>query len=205
MEFLVRTHRLLTATFMAAGLSALTACSSSPVIGPAAAPATSNTAPTAAAPTASAASSHQKTDPNVERTVVADYTPLGDDLTSSGLDFAILTKVTSRNGRVTLTIDRASYYSGPEAVAHNNGEPPANDYVIVNNNPTLRTFVLDPQASLQAEQALRNNPDETGRETLTRSQFVRNSARVASPPLVWLRHTDGLSGPVTALAEQFVP
>jgi hypothetical protein len=44
---------------------------------------------------------------------------------------------------------------------------------------------------------------------LTLDEFVANSTRVLTGSTtdlpVWLRHTDGLSGPVTSLAEQYLP
>jgi hypothetical protein len=115
-----------------------------------------------------------------------DYRPIRPNpgLTEKGLDFGTLTKVTSENGVVTLHV-RGFRIATEES-----------------------TFILDPQASLQGEDGLRNNPSpRVTRQTLTQAEFVRNAARLATEqrsPMVWLRH-GGPDGHVTALAEQYVP
>jgi hypothetical protein len=130
-------------------------------------------------------------------------------LTQPGLDFGFLTKVTRTDGTVTLRFDRASFYTGAEAARRNQGMVPDNDYLIENTNPALRSFELDPKASIIAANRLRNQADQVSREALTLNEFVTNAGKAldtgpAQLP-VWLRHTDGLTGPVTALAEQFLP
>ena len=121
-----------------------------------------------------------------ELSLGGDYRPIQPNpgLTENGLDFGILTKVTTEDDVVTLRI------AGFRLDA------------------TESTFVLDPNASLQGEEGLRNDPSRRAvRQTLTRSEFVRNAARLEAEnrsPLVWLRH-GGPDGNVTALAEQYVP
>jgi hypothetical protein len=121
-----------------------------------------------------------------ELSLGADYRPIQPNpgLTENGLDFGILNQVTIEDDVVTLHVGGFRF------------------------NTEESTFVLDPEASLQAEECLRNNPSpRVSRQTLTRSQFVRNAARLKAEnqaPLVWLRH-GGPNGHVTALAEQYVP
>ena len=151
-----------------------------------------------------------------------DYRSIPEDAAASaGLDFGYLTRVVSIGGTVTLRFDRASFYTGDEAKQHNNGQAPENDYLIDNTNPAQRDFVLDPRASIIAVNRLRDQPGSTsqpgsttqpgstGREILTVAEFVANAQRVLTGTTtdlpVWLRHTDGLSGNVTALAEQYLP
>ena len=115
----------------------------------------------------------------------------------------------SKNGVVTLRFDRAAFYTGDEAKKHNHGKVPDNDYLIENTNPAQRSFDLDPGASIIAADRLRNESGPDGRQTLTVAEFIQNSTQVLTGSTtdlpVWLRHTDGLSGPVTALSEQYLP
>jgi hypothetical protein len=138
------------------------------------------------------------------------YRAIPEDATSEpGLDFGYLTRVVSKDGAVTLRFDRATFYTGDEAKSRNQGKTPDNDYFIENTNPAQRLFVLDPRASIVAANRLLTEPGEVGRQDLTVAQFVQNSTRVLTGSTtdlpVWLRHTDGLTGPVTALAEQYLP
>lgn len=137
-----------------------------------------------------------------------DYRPISANPSSEpGLDFGLLTKVVHTDGTVTLQFDRASFYTGLEAAQYNQGKLPPKGYLIENTNSAIRSFVLDPKASIVAANRLLTVPGQVGQETLTGAQFVDNTSRaLGSAPLpVWLRHTDGLLGPVTALAEQYVP
>jgi hypothetical protein len=141
----------------------------------------------------------------------ADYRPISESpAQEEGLDLGYLEKVTAGNGVVTLLVDRRKMYVGAEADARNRaaGNPP-NDFFIADPDGEGQelSFVLDPKASLFAEVQLRNGSgDQVGRQKLSRSSFLHNAGREeALPTLVWLRHTDGLEGPVTALAEQFIP
>jgi hypothetical protein len=135
---------------------------------------------------ASAGSASLGTAEVTELSLGADYRPIRPNpgLTETGLDFGILTRVTVEDDVVTLHVGGFRF------------------------NAEESTFVLDPDASLQAEESLRNDPSpRVSRQTLTRTQFVRNTARLEAEhraPLVWLRH-GGPNGHVTALAEQYVP
>jgi hypothetical protein len=139
-----------------------------------------------------------------------DYRSIPEDTTSEpGLDFGYLTRVVSKDGTVTLRFDRATFYTGDEAKQRNNGEDPENDYLIENTNPAQRQFTLDPRASIVAVNRLLNQTGQVSRETLTVAEFVANSRRVLTGTTtdlpVWLRHTNGLTGDVTAVAEQYLP
>jgi hypothetical protein len=139
-----------------------------------------------------------------------DYRPIPENAAAdTNLDFGFLNRVVSRNGTVTLRFDRATFFTGDAAKQRNGGQTPDNDYLIENINPAQRSFSLDPKASIIVVNRLRTDPEQVGRETLTLDQFVKNANRVLTGSItdlpVWLRHTDGLTGPVTALAEQFLP
>lgn len=136
---------------------------------------------------------------------------------SAGLDFGVLTKVTTAGGVVTLHVNRAHFYMGAEAKAQNHGEIPLDGWVSKDTDGKKEfTFILDPKASIQAEGSLQTDQEGTDqRVTLTRAQFLRNIDQLTVhyqknftdpvPPYVWLRHTGGPDGPVTALADQFTP
>jgi hypothetical protein len=147
---------------------------------------------------------------DAEDTGTANYSPIPEDSSSeSGLDFGFLTRVVRNDGTVTLRFDRASFYTGAEAKKRNKGKAPENDYLIENTNTTQRSFALDPKASIIAENRLRNDEGQVGRQPLTLDEFIKNTERELTGSTtdlpVWLRHTNGLTGPVTALAEQFLP
>lgn len=132
-----------------------------------------------------------------------------DAATEAGLDFGYLTEVTSQDGTLVLHFDRASFHAGEAATARNGGTAPDDGYLIENTNPAVRTFPLDPQASIIAVSRL-VGAGQVSREGLTAAEFLANTrAALAQGPAggipVWLRHTDGLAGPVTALSEQYLP
>jgi hypothetical protein len=143
---------------------------------------------------------------------VADYSPIPVNWSTEkgGLDIGRLVAVTAVDGVVKVRIDRVSFYRGAEAVALNHGEEPVGGYLDTDTDSRESTFTLDPKASIQAENMLRNNPDAgVAREKLTSEQLVHNVNRADDESgigaYVWLRHTDGMSGTVTALAEQYIP
>ena len=110
----------------------------------------------------------------------ADYSPIPQNWSTEkgGLDIGRLVKVTSAKGVVKVRINRVSFYRGAEAVALNNGKQPLDGYIETDTNTRQQTFTLDPKASLQAENLLRNDPNAgVGREKLTRAQFIRNANR----------------------------
>jgi hypothetical protein len=177
----------------------------------AAAPVTNTTPSPSAKPPVKVKATATPTDNSVVLpTVPANYHPIPENaLSEKGLDFGFLTAVTEKDdGLVLLTFDRANFYTGAEAARHNGGQEPPDDYLIVDDNTKLRTFTLDPKASVQAENVLRNDTSQVGREKLTVRQLARNYQRMPNPgqaPGVWLRHSGGPDGQVTALAEQFTP
>ena len=149
------------------------------------------------------------TTPDLASRPVQIYRPIPTDAASeAGLDFGFLTRVDSAEGTVSLQFDRATLYTGAEATRRNGGRRPLDDYLIENDNEVTRSFTLDPKASVMAAGRLLNRTGVVGREPLTMDEFVHNCAQAldagAKLP-VWLRHTEGMSGPVTALAEQFLP
>ncbi len=149
--------------------------------------------------------------PSPTATKPPNYTPIPQDAAADkDLDFGFLIQVLNADGTVTLRFDRATFYTGADAIKHNKGKAPDDDYLIENTNPAIRKFTLDPKASIIATSRLA--PSATGipaRTTLTAAQFVPNAQaalKTSSGPLpVWLRHTNGLTGPVTALLEQYLP
>lgn len=142
---------------------------------------------------------------------VRNYSPISANWSTEkgGLDIGRLIKVTSKDGVVKVRMDRVSFYRGPEAKALNGGVVPPNDYLEVNLTTTRRTFTVDPKSSIRASQALGSHPSNPPvRETITLAQFIRRAHRPANlrdAPLVWVRHTNGMSGSITAIGEQYVP
>jgi hypothetical protein len=130
--------------------------------------------------------------------------------TDDSLDFGFLTKVTRKGDQIRLTFNRAVFYYGDEATEKNGGTPPDNDYLIEDTNKKTRTFDLVADAPLEGSSQLGGT--RTGPEgvPITEDELVANMRSLAgNNPQgvpVWLRHEGGgKSGPVTALAEQFVP
>jgi hypothetical protein len=202
-------------------LAVLAACTSSSTpdaTASASDPATSVSSPSTPgdSPTTGPAASSPVTDPATSAPAIAttvaapaNYHAIAEDATKEkGLDFGFLTKVTEKDGTVSIRFDRASFYTGAEAIKHNHGEAPNDDYFIENTNTALRSFALSAKASIQAENALRTDPSGVGREKLTIKQFVHNANAISDlneGVPIWVRHAGGPNGPVTALAEQFLP
>ena len=138
------------------------------------------------------------------------YKPIPADATTKkgvakkGLDFGYLTKVTLKDGKLTVRFDRAEYYDGPAAKKLNGGVTPADDYLIKNQNKKLRTFTISRKASLIGTYELLGSKDQ-GHKKITRKLLVKNFNHADSRVPVWVRHTNGDSGTITALAEQFLP
>ncbi len=128
----------------------------------------------------------------------------------SSLDFGIVKEIRSNGGTVTVTVDRAQFLTGPQAVAYIAKHPNYRDaeYVIVNTNKKLRTFPLAPDAEIYGvlmltdQQTLGKPVQLAPAELVTRAQGILAQK---GQLLVWLRHQNGLEGPITYLAEQFVP
>ena len=155
--------------------------------------------------------------------VTADYSPIPIEPGTTpeaerGLDFGILTSITTTNGVVTLHVDRTHFYQGAEAKAHNHGEMPIDDLIFDDTDGAKElTFTLDPKASLQGEAELSQNGEGNykTRDTITMDHFIKtmtkiDTANAAADPdsrsyvRIWMRHTNGPDGPVTALADQWI-
>jgi hypothetical protein len=135
-----------------------------------------------------------------------------------GLDFGKLSKITTAaDGTITLHVDREKFYLGEEAVAHNKGKIPLGDYIQEDlDGDQELSFTLDPKASIRVTARLSSNGEQVeAPETLTPQQLIANLDKLDLPaapdpdtdgrPLLWMRHTGGGNGPVSAIADQFVP
>lgn len=162
-----------------------------------AAPATSAPAASAAAASAAAKKPNYKPIPAVATTTAG--------VAKKGLDFGYITKVTLKDGTLKIRFDRAEFYTGKAAAKRNGGEIPPNDYLVENSSSKLRTFTVSKKASLIGVNELRGYPETLARQTITRKQLVKNFKKSNGEVAVWLRHTDGDKGTVTALAEQYIP
>jgi hypothetical protein len=146
-------------------------------------------------------------------TTTPDYRPISTYAPGEpGLDFGFLTQIKNSDGTISLQFDRALFYTGAEAKKHNHGEAPDDDYLIENTNPAERVFTLDPKASVMAANRLLSRTDMVGRQPLSVEEFVHNYQQALTTGStgpsglpVWLRHSNGVDGPVTAVAEQFLP
>ncbi|GLY17104.1 hypothetical protein Kisp01_41190 [Kineosporia sp. NBRC 101677] len=126
-----------------------------------------------------------------------------------GLEFGFLTKVSQKDGKVRLTVQEAEFYSGKAAATINGGVVPPNSYLIAENDTSTEAqYVLAEDASLIGINMLIDDPSVVERQSITREQLVENFRRAEGQRVpVWVRHPDPAfeDGPVTALAEQYVP
>jgi hypothetical protein len=130
-----------------------------------------------------------------------------------GADFGFLTGVRDLgSGRLEISFDRATMLTGAAAEKYleQHPEEDAYDYVIVNEQRRLRTYVVE--ASARFRGALELAAPEQGSpqgQDLTAAEFlVHARAALAGDGTVpvWLFHaTTDLSSPVTALHEQYLP
>ena len=148
-----------------------------------------------------------------------DYSPIPETpLDEPGLDFGRLSRITTAaDGTITLHIDREKFYTGDEAAIRNNGKIPLSDYLQEDVDGEQEfSFALDPKASIRVTAQLSSNGEQVeAPETLTPQQLIANLDKLDLPatpdpdtdgrPLLWLRHTGGGNGPVSAIADQFVP
>jgi hypothetical protein len=128
--------------------------------------------------------------------------------TDDDLDFGFLTKVSRKGDRIRLTFNRAVFYYGDEATEKNGGTPPDNDYLIEDTNKKVRTFDLAVDAPLEGSVQLGGTRGGSEGVPITEDELVANMRAQGNNPQgvpVWLRHENGKDGPVTALAEQFIP
>ena len=109
------------------------------------------------------------------RGCLPDYSPIPATWSTEmgGLDIGRLTKVTAKDGVVTVRIDRVSFFTGAEAKALNHGKVPLDDYILTNIGRTQRTFTVDPKSSILADSALLTNPDGAGTPAQADPQAVR--------------------------------
>ena len=205
----MRTSSLLVVPVAVLGLFALTACGDDAE--------TVNSATTSAAGGESASpTAGPSTSPATD--LAAAYAPITDPESESdevGLDFGRLTKITTKDGVITLHINREKYYAGDDATAHNKGKAPLDGYLIEDTDgDKLLSFTLDPKASIQVTAGLSSNGEQVEKaETLSPAELIKRMDKLdpsSDPdantnPLVWLRHADGADGPVTALVDQFTP
>jgi len=128
--------------------------------------------------------------------------------TDKSLDFGFLTKVTRRGDEIKLTFNRATFYYGDEATKQNGGTPPDNDYLIEDTNKKVRSFELVADAPLEGSSQLGGENAGSDGVPITEDELVASMRALNDSPQgvpVWLRHEGGKDGPVTALAEQFIP
>lgn len=108
-----------------------------------------------------------------------------------------------------LTIDYVLFLSGPEAnaaaTAHGDESPPPNDYYVVNDNPKLREFPIQPGIPVTVVSNDDGTSDAQG-HTITLAQWVAAlsgpAADVYKASIYWVTITDGT---ITAIEAQYVP
>lgn len=164
----------------------------------------------AGSPSPSPSTAKPKQSPSTATPKPPDYRPIPVDASSDpGLDFGFLTAVQKNGDLVTISFDRADYFTGKEAAVHNGGKAPDNDYLIENVNPVVRTFSVQAKAPLIGVNRLvtaHEGPIEQQR--LDADAFVANATTALASGLgipVWVRHMQDENGPVTSLAEQYIP
>ncbi|GAB3262097.1 hypothetical protein [Kineosporia babensis] len=147
--------------------------------------------------------------------VGASYEPIPEEPTDelgyakTGLEFGFITKAELDGGKLRITLRQAEFYLGKAAKTVNGGITPPNDYVVA-EDATMGEFryVVDPQASLVGVNTLLPEPGAVERQEITAEELVKSFNSDSNRGVaVWLRHTDTStnSGPVLALAEQYIP
>lgn len=117
--------------------------------------------------------------------------------------------VTGPPDAYVLTIDYVLFLSGPEAnaaaTAHGDESPPPNDYYVVNDNPKLREFPIQPGVPVTVVSNDDGTSDAEG-HTITLAQWVAAlsgpAADVYKASIYWVTITDGT---ITAIEAQYVP
>lgn len=176
-----------------------------------AAPLTSPTAsPTATSTSSPGAPTGEPTqEPTQQPSAVAAPTaPVDEPWAWPGSDFALLVGAElTPSGDASLTFDRAQWLTGEayDAWVAEHG-PPENDYVIVNENPRLRTVTVPADALFVGSIVIVEGGD-AGPTVVTAEEFVDGANRYADTRIpIWLFHaTTDLDSAVTGVQEQFVP
>jgi hypothetical protein len=122
----------------------------------------------------------------------SDFSPLPDRPQTVNADFGYITAISGPATAMRISFDRAQFFS-------------VND--IRNSNTMKRHFRISPKASLVGTARLNNEDGVVKSEVLTAGVFldnVRDALADGGPVAVWLRHTKGLTGDVTALSEQYL-
>jgi hypothetical protein len=132
---------------------------------------------------------------------------------AAGSDFGVVTEVQLRGEGMVITFNRQQFlFGGSDNEAFDtwvaeNGQPD-NDYVILDENPRLRTFPVAPDASFSLVDT--SGEDGISARTATAEEFAAavEDARAGGQEglQVWLFHdSDDLSAPVTEIQQQFLP
>jgi hypothetical protein len=209
---------LLTVVLLAAGAAGAyallgrddgTPAATSPTTAPSASATSGGEATSEPSETASESAEPSETTEPSESAALAGKPIPDEPWTDPSLDFGFLTKVTRSGDTIRLTFNRATFLTGAEATEKNGGTPPDNDYLIEDTNKKLRTFDLVANAPLEGSAQLGGTRTAEGTE-ITEDELVAAMRNLAGNNPggvpVWLRHKGGgKDGPVTALAEQFVP
>lgn len=117
--------------------------------------------------------------------------------------------VTGTPDAYVLTIDYVLFLSGPEAnaaaTAHGDESPPPNDYYVVNDNPKLRQFPIQPGIPVSVVTNDDGTSDAEG-HTITLAQWVAAlsgpAGEVYKASIYWITITNGT---ITAIEAQYVP
>lgn len=128
-----------------------------------------------------------------------------------GLEFGYITKVAVRNGQLRIRVTQAEFYDGKAAKLLNGGITPLDGYTIAEDDSlSPSTYTVAAKASLLGVYDLvAKQTDDSHRQKITAKQLVKyfDALPDGEQVPVWLRHSKAatFSGPVTALAEQFLP
>ena len=115
----------------------------------------------------------------------------------------------SDGGTTRLTVDYVLFLTGPEAsdaaAAHGDEVPPPNDYYIVNDNPLLREFPIEPGITVRPVMHTDGTVTPEGYDMPLDdwlAALAGPSGDMMRSSVYWLTITDGV---ITALEQQFVP
>ncbi len=112
-------------------------------------------------------------------------------------------------GATWLSVDYVQFLTGPEAsaaaAAHGDEVPPPNDYYIVNDNPLLREFPIEPGITVRPVMHTDGTVTPEGYDMPLDdwlAALAGPSGDLMRSSVYWLTITDGV---ITALEQQYVP
>jgi type II secretory pathway pseudopilin PulG len=123
---------------------------------------------------------------------------------------AIVKSTRSSGGKKYLTLDYIQFLGGAEAaaaaLAHGDESPPPNDYYIVNDNPKLREFPIQPGITVRVVMNDDGTVGDPGGYAMSLADWLAKITGPTKAPFLanfyWVTITDGT---ITAIEQQYLP